>query len=305
MEVRKIITETIICRDEYGGRSLRARKIKEENLEWSEEKVLRETLREAFLEASQEIKILFDVHDEYSFIFPDHKICLEIIILLSSEILELHNLNNDIYDYVCDITVDSPYQSFICGTPRMSGDVVFRGICVHNSSMGKQAVGIPGSNYMFKTKGIFHVMNYYQKQLIHTKMSKIMGFQHQPSGLNTIIFIGPLLGLNQEDSLAMNQDSVDRGFMTSTIYLPYDAKVRKDKGEIFEIPDEEECSNFHGNISKLGEDGIVREGECIAEGDILIGKTVCVDEDSSIYHKTKKNLLLGKQPGPVLELPAF
>jgi len=88
MEVRGLITETIFPRDEFGGRSLRGRKIKENHLEWSEERTLKETLNEAFLEVSQEIKILFDINDEYSFIFPTHRACLEVINLLSFDVTE-------------------------------------------------------------------------------------------------------------------------------------------------------------------------------------------------------------------------
>lgn len=198
--------------------------------------------------------------------------------------------------FIADITTLSSFQSFICGD----------GFCVHNSprntyqsSMGKQAVGIPGSNYMFKTKGNFHVMKYHQKPIVSTKMANIMGFQHQPSGLNAVVFIGTYLGLNQEDSVVINQDSIDRGFMVSTAYLPVDAKIRKDKGEAFEIPSEMECSNFIGNVSKLDPlTGIVREGEYVQDGDILIGKTVTIDEEFSIYSKKKKNLSVRYQGWP-------
>jgi DNA-directed RNA polymerase beta subunit len=189
---------------------------------------------------------------------------------------------------ISDITTLSSFQSFL------SGDC----FCVHNSprnayhsSMGKQAVGIPGSNYMFKTKGAFHVLNYQHKQIVSTKVSRLIQSHHQPAGLNAVLFIGVFLGLNQEDSMIMNQDSIDRGFMVSTAYIPHDAKIRKDKGEFFEVPDEEECSNFNGNVSKLDPStGIIREGEYVEDGDILIGRTVLVDEENSIYKKTKKNM---------------
>ena len=213
-------------------------------------------------------------------------------LLISTEIVNIRELLDEEYTNVCDISVSSDTQSFICGSMIYNESTsIFRGICVHNSSMGKQAIGLPGSNYMFKRKGATHVLNYQQRPLVSSKMSRIMGFQHQPYGLNAIVFVGPYLGYNQEDSLILNKDSIDRGFMSSTAYLPFDAKIRKDKGELFEVPDESGCSNYSGNISKLDPlTGFVREGEIVSEGDILIGKTVTIDEESSIYHKAKKNL---------------
>lgn len=213
--------------------------------------------------------------------------------MIKTPITKIENVMEDKYKNICDISVESANQSFICGIVNNFG------ICVHNSSMGKQAIGIPGSNYMFKTKGTFHVMKYHQKQIVASKMSKIMGCQHQPAGLNAVTFIGNFFGLNQEDSIIMNQDSIDRGFMVSIAYIPHDAKIRKDKGEAFEVPTEEECSNFNGETKKLDpQSGIIREGEYVEDGDILIGKTVKVDEEYSIYSKKKKNLSIRYQGTP-------
>ena len=161
----------------------------------------------------------------------------------------------------------------------------------YQSAMGKQAIGIPGTNYMFQTKGKFHVLNYPQKPLVSTRMSKIIGFDSLPAGQNAIVAVCPWNGFGQEDSIVMNQDSIERGFQLITTFFPFDGKVRRDKDEKFEVPIESECSNYKGTPEKLDPiTGIISEGQKVVEGDILIGRTVCVDETLSVHRKKKQNI---------------
>jgi DNA-directed RNA polymerase beta subunit len=207
---------------------------------------------------------------------------------------------------IADITTKSKNQSFLCGD----------GFCVHNSprncyqgAMGKQAIGIPGTNYNFKAKGKFHVLKYPQKPIVSTNMSKIMGFDDMPAGQNAIVAVCPWYGFNQEDSLIMNQDSIDRGFMVIITYMSFDAKIKKDKGQFFEVPLDSECGNFKTSAScpdpagKLDpETGIIKEGTIVEEGDILIGRVELVSNKSSLQRKLKNNLSISydhKWPGVV------
>lgn len=157
----------------------------------------------------------------------------------------------------------------------------------YQSAMGKQAIGIPGTNYRFKTKGKFYALNYPQKRITTTRMANILGFDHMSAGQNIITAICPWYGLNQEDSIIMNKDSLDRGLFSTTAFLCYKGKVRKDKGELFEVPKESECNQFKGNSSKLDIlTGIVTLGQIVEEGDILIGITI--NEDKNETHDKKK-----------------
>lgn len=160
----------------------------------------------------------------------------------------------------------------------------------YQSAMGKQAIGVPGTNYMVRTKGKYHVLNYPQKPVVLGKMAKIIKYDRLPAGQNAITVLMVRHGYNQEDSLILNQDSIDRGFMNSTAFFGFEAKVRRDKDEQFEVPSEKECSNFKGNPSKLDPvSGIITEGQKVQEGDILIGKTVRVDETLSVHRHKKQN----------------
>lgn len=170
----------------------------------------------------------------------------------------------------------------------------------YQAAMGKQAIGVPGSNFMFQTKGKFHVMNNPQKPLVSTKMSKIIGFDKLPAGQNAIVAICPWYGFGQEDSIIMNQDSIDRGFMNITTHLCFTGKARVNKNEMFEIPIEGECNDYKGNPSKLDPlTGIICEGQIVEEGDILIGCTSPADNGPSIHRKMRTNIsVLYDHPWP-------
>jgi len=86
MEVRKLIRETVLRCDVYGGRSLREYEIAEREGIVDPYRLLKTSLVEAFMEVSAEIKVLFDVNSEYSLVFPGHKSLLELIHLLSDEV---------------------------------------------------------------------------------------------------------------------------------------------------------------------------------------------------------------------------
>jgi len=100
MEVRKLITETIIRRPQYGGRSLRERNIVESNPRLTSDQSLKECLLEAFREVSNEIKVLFDPENEYSLVFPETTTLREIIRLLTEEVTEQDWKEDDIIGWI-------------------------------------------------------------------------------------------------------------------------------------------------------------------------------------------------------------
>ena len=52
-------------------------------------------------------------------------------------------------------------------------------------------------------------------------------FRELPSGINATVAIACYSGYNQEDSVIMNQSSIDRGFFRSVFYRSYKDMERK------------------------------------------------------------------------------
>ncbi len=163
----------------------------------------------------------------------------------------------------------------------------------YQAAMGKQACGVPGTNFNHVIKGKFHVLNYPQRQLSYTRMSKIIGFDQQPVGQNAIVAVCPWYGFGQEDSIIGNQDSFDRGFLCVTTFMTYDAKIKKDQNQVREIPIEAECNNFKRNLhtGKLDKTtAIITKGTKVKDGDVLIGRVMYIDESNTMYRKNKTNI---------------
>ena len=85
---------------------------------------------------------------------------------------------------IADITTATETHSFITG----------QGICVHNSSMGKQALGMPALTYNIRTDTLLHVLHYPQRPIISTAAAEFMGVNEMPYGLNAIVAIAAYSG---------------------------------------------------------------------------------------------------------------
>ena len=141
----------------------------------------------------------------------------------------------------------------------------------YQSAMSKQAIGVPCTNFQYHIKGKLHVMLYPQRPITATRASKIVQYHILSAGQNGNVAVMPFFGLNQEDSVIINQDSVDRGFMNSLHFICFDAKIKDSMKEQFGIPTKELCGNFKGNADKLDENGIIKKTVHINTDDILIG----------------------------------
>lgn len=177
---------------------------------------------------------------------------------------------------------------------------------IYQCNMAKQAIGVPGTNYMYVKKGKWHVLQYPQKQIVNTRISRKLGFDKLPMGQNATVAIMPLRGKNQEDSIIINEDAINRGFMCSYVYISFEAVIKHinvgsiSKYEKFAIPDEE-CNDFRGNPNKLQYFGdnkqwcFIPRGTVVEKNDILIGMIVDYGKgekhfNQSIYPKNKTNV---------------
>lgn len=191
---------------------------------------------------------------------------------------------------ISDITVASSSHSFI------GGDC----FAVHNSAMGKQAIGVYASNYLNRYDTLGHVLNYPQVPLVQTRPSKIVNNDKLPCGLNVIVAIACWTGFNQEDSIIMNQSAVDRGMFISTYYRTYKEQNIKNHStgeeEYFCKPDPSTTKQIKPfNYDKLTNEGFVEENTMVEAGDIIIGKcmpqkngNIMMNKDASVVLKNNE-----------------
>eukprot|EP00758_Cryptobia_borreli_P003821 Tbor_TRINITY_DN4002_c0_g1::TRINITY_DN4002_c0_g1_i1::g.11729::m.11729/K03010/RPB2, POLR2B; DNA-directed RNA polymerase II subunit RPB2 len=174
----------------------------------------------------------------------------------------------------------------------------------YQSAMGKQAMGIYASNFNMRMDTTAHVLFYPQKPLVCTKPMSYMHSNDLPAGHNAVVAIACYSGYNQEDSVIISRSSVERGFFRSVFWRSYKQVAetsKKDKREMFEIPDPEIARK--GDYSRLDVDGLIRPGSRIHGDDVIIGKTVerppdpsapkaiCKDDASTRSRITEKGVV--------------
>ncbi|KAK4799955.1 hypothetical protein SAY86_025320 [Trapa natans] len=155
----------------------------------------------------------------------------------------------------------------------------------YQSAMGKQAMGIYVTNYQFRMDTLAFVLFYPQKPLVTTRAMEHLHFRQLPAGINSIVAITCYSGYNQEDSVIMNQSSIDRGFFRSFSYRSYKDEERRigtTVEESFSRPDKSNTTDMRdGSYDKLDDDGLICPGTKVSDKDVIIGKTAPIAQNES------------------------
>ncbi|EJW03932.1 DNA-directed RNA polymerase II subunit RPB2, partial [Edhazardia aedis USNM 41457] len=145
----------------------------------------------------------------------------------------------------------------------------------YQSAMGKQAMGIFSTNYLHRMDTLSNILYYPQQPLVPNKSMDYLKFNSLPAGQNAIVAIACYSGYNQEDSVIMNQSSIDRGLFRSFFYRTYTDQESSRPGLIEEFgkPVRGEVARMKNlNYSKIDKDGLITEGTQVLGDDVLIGK---------------------------------
>ena len=183
---------------------------------------------------------------------------------------------------VADITVESSNHSFIAGSD---------GFLSSNCAMVKQAIGIYALNYDNRMDKSSYILNYPSRSLVDTRLMNFIHLNRIPSGCQVHVAIASFTGYNQEDSILINQGSIDRGMFSATIYhteKDEDKNIIRD--EIIRCkpdPTKTKCVKF-GNYDKLNSQGFIEENSLVENRDIIIAKIIPIKENRNDPTKTIK-----------------
>uniref|UniRef100_A0A6C0H2Z3 DNA-directed RNA polymerase n=1 Tax=viral metagenome TaxID=1070528 RepID=A0A6C0H2Z3_9ZZZZ len=202
---------------------------------------------------------------------------------------------------IADITTESENHSFIAGDS----------FCVHNSSMGKQAMSMFALSHLTRSDTVVHVLNTPQRPLVGTRAAEMMGFNDMPSGVNCIVAIACYTGFNQEDSVMINYSAVQRGLFWATTYKTHSDEEKKQgyNSEKICIPPIDRRKH-DANYGLLDENGIVRlrkpkyvdkKGKIcgggslfVQKGDVIIGKISIQSDKSGNEIVSDCSIVIGK-----------
>lgn len=158
--------------------------------------------------------------------------------------------------------------------------------------MGKQAMGVFLTNFAERMDTMANILYYPQKPLATTRSMEYLKFRELPAGQNAIVGIMCYSGYNQEDSVIMNQSSIDRGLFRSLFYRAYmdqEKRIGMQVVEEFEKPMRGTTLKLkHGTYDKLEDDGLVAPGIRVSGEDIIIGKTAPINADADEMGQRQK-----------------
>jgi len=143
---------------------------------------------------------------------------------------------------------------------------------VYQSAMGKQAIGVPMTDFAHRMDSHFHALWHPQKPLVSTRIGRELGSDAFPCGVNVVVAVMAWSGYNQEDSLIFNQSSIDRGLFRSDSYKTTSTKedICPNKG-VYETISRGESRRGKRSY-KLDTDGLPPTGTLMTSEDVLIGK---------------------------------
>ncbi len=136
----------------------------------------------------------------------------------------------------------------------------------YQAGMGKQALG-PNS--------IRNEIRYETtvKQLVTggvpftaTDAHERFGLDRYPAGMNVVLMVSFMGGTNQEDAIAMNKASVERGLFKHIVFHSYRTVIAND--DELKLPENKKSAKY----AKLNEKGIIQIGATVVPGDVLVSK---------------------------------
>ncbi|CAM6108487.1 unnamed protein product [Calypogeia fissa] len=144
----------------------------------------------------------------------------------------------------------------------------------------KQAIGFYVTNISSRADTSGHQLLYPQKQLVKTNAYEVLQKPEMFNGQNAVVAVASYTGYNQEDSIIMNQSSLDRGMFRTAHYQTFESEERKDK-ETFGKPSLLEAggATLARSLEKLDDDGLPYIGAILGERDIIVGK-VCKSQSN-------------------------
>ena len=176
---------------------------------------------------------------------------------------------------VYDITVDGPAPCFVAG--RSPNPASLGGFGVHNSAMGKQAMGMYATSFNHRLDGTAHLLHATQRPIVGTKMASLLRVDEMTNGVNVVVLIGSM-SHNQEDAVIINEAAMQRGLFVSSYWRTFRDRILKNfaTGEEETLTGEKPDARnaLKHNYGKLSETGLPPVGTPMVPGDVLIGKVM-------------------------------
>jgi DNA-directed RNA polymerase II subunit RPB2 len=155
----------------------------------------------------------------------------------------------------------------------------------------KQAVALYHSNYQSRFDKMGVILNYGQIPLIKSRYMKYIHNEEHPYGENVVVAISCYTGYNVEDSILINQGSINRGLFRTTYYSMYETREESSKvgkvnvDTVFTNIEKENVVGMKPgyDYSQLDAYGLVKENTEVNDKKVLIGKVLKNINTPNVY----------------------
>ena len=161
----------------------------------------------------------------------------------------------------------------------------------YQCAMGKQAMGLYATNFAGRMDKTSYILTYGARPLVDTRIVNLIRLNEIPSGCMVMVAIASFTGYNQEDSIIFNQEFIDRGGFSLTLYKTEKDEDKKTYGdeEIRCKPDPIKTKGMNfANYDKLNHSGIIPENTHLENKDVIIGKVVPIKGNRNDHTKIIK-----------------
>lgn len=149
----------------------------------------------------------------------------------------------------------------------------------YQANMGAQSIGIYSTQYHRRMDTSSKVMVAPSMTSVMTEADELMGTTLNATGEDVLIAISPFFGGNQEDSIVINQASIDKGLFQTIKY--YTIKVPLMTGEKMKKPQLAPGENPTKYVN-LNKNGLPYIGTKIGPGDVIMGRVRIKDGEETV-----------------------
>ena len=178
---------------------------------------------------------------------------------------------------------------------------------IFSGAQGKQAIGVYATNFNYRIDTMSLILHYPQRALVGTQYMEYLNVNKLPNGENLIVGIGSYSGYNQEDSIIVKKESVERGMFNLTYYHAHvtEEEASDTMSSTFGNPNTlaEEQAKDMSRFDTIDANGMPILNQYIADGDCIVGKIekttrveVLGDPSKDVYLE-KKNIISSRGTG--------
>jgi DNA-directed RNA polymerase II subunit RPB2 len=215
------------------------------------------------------------------------KSCIEYVDANETEVsrIAFHPSNLDGFTH-CEIHPHMIFGHMACTIPLMDHNQSPRN--TYQSAMGKQSLSIYAKTFHSRLDKNAYIICSPQRPLVETRIMRTLQAEDMPFGCNAIVAIACYSGYNQEDSVIINRDAMNRGFMRGLYYTMYKDEEHRNiasgREERFMKPRHESTRGYKSSsYAAMDDSGIPRRNAVLQENDVVIGKVIHLRNDPHGY----------------------